>query len=328
MVKTRLILLFFILIALNCKLIHAEVIDFSISPEKPVKGDLVEIYGKTNPNEEVKVEIQFEKIIAVENGRYSFSISGLKIPEGKNRFTVTAHPCDNLKVSVKLLFNLIWITLGSEAENHTATVSQANVPAGTYDILIHGKSKQESVKLKITAIGYIKADEKGDFSYTYDTTPMPSGDFIVEIGGKRKIIKLESAPAIYTTPTAPTTTPPPPKSNSKTKTSSEDKTQPSATPTPVPTPIPTQIPAPTPHPTAIPTPTPIPSTNPKVTSEEGLTTKNESMSVEKPLPEFPKQNSSESWSSNPYANNSTEGFELIFGLLALLLVFWIKTQRK
>ena len=171
---------------------NAEVLDFNINPESPFKGDLVTIYGNASSNEEVRIKISFEKIIPVENGRYIFSISGVKIPEGKNVFSVTAYDCKNLRVGVKLL--LIWITLSSDAKNGIATISQSNVPPGSYDIIIYGESDKNSVKLKITAIGFVKADENGSFSYSYETSSIPAGDFVISAGGISKTVTLKATP--------------------------------------------------------------------------------------------------------------------------------------
>jgi len=88
--------------------------------------------------------------------------------------TVTVYGCLDLDVSArKLIFWSFylpaWITLSKDARNGIATISQS-VPVGTYDVVIHGRSDQSSVKLRITATGYITADENGKFNYTYDTS--------------------------------------------------------------------------------------------------------------------------------------------------------------
>lgn len=190
-------ILFFVFLLIGVGIASAEVMNFNIRPENPVKGDVVTIYGTASSNEEVKVDISFEKVVPVQNGEYVFSVNGIKIPEGKNKFTVTAYGCIDLDVSARrqIIGGLYtpWITLSKEATNGVASISQS-VPSGTYDVLIHGKSGQSSVKLKITATGYIKADESGKFSYSYDTSSIPPGEFVISVGGLTKIITLaESA---------------------------------------------------------------------------------------------------------------------------------------
>jgi hypothetical protein len=189
----RLLALFFSFLLLLFGVANAKVIDFSIKPENPVKGDVVTIYGTASPNEEVQIDISFEKVVPVKNGEYVFSVNGIKIPDGKNRFTVTAYGCRGLDVSARrqIIGGLYtpWITLSKEATNGVASISQS-VPPGTYDVIIHGKSSQSSVKLKITATGYIKADESGKFSYSYETSSIPPGKFVVSAGGITKVITL------------------------------------------------------------------------------------------------------------------------------------------
>lgn len=246
MKASKLFILFFVAsLLIGVGLASAKVIDFNIKPENPVKGDVVTIYGTASPNEEVRVDISFEKIVPVRNGEYVFSVNGVKIPKGKNKFTVIAYGCDNLKVSVKIFFNLIWVTLSSEASNGVATVSQSNVPSGTYDIVIHGKSSQGSVKLKITATGYIKADENGKFSYSYDTSSIPPGKFVISVDGLTKTVTL-AEPASSSSGLSSS-------SSSGGSSGGGGSSAPISTPTPIPTPIPTPTPTETPH--VAPTPT-------------------------------------------------------------------------
>jgi len=171
----------------------AGVIDFNVRPENPVKGDTVTVSGTAQPNEEVRIDISFEKVVLVSDGKYVFSVDGIKIPDGKNRFTVSAYGCIDLDVSARkqIIGSLYmpWITLGRYATNDAASISQS-VPSGTYDVDIHGKSGRSSVKLKITATGYIKAGENGKFSYSYDTSSMPPGEFVISVGGISKVVTL------------------------------------------------------------------------------------------------------------------------------------------
>lgn len=70
----------------------------------------------------------------------------------------------------------------------------------SYDLLIRGKSSKESVRFIITAEGYAKADEKGYFRYSYDTSSVPLGEFIVQVGTKIETVLLRLLP-LPTTPT-------------------------------------------------------------------------------------------------------------------------------
>jgi|Deesub1362B_J571_1020462.scaffolds.fasta_scaffold00093_19 hypothetical protein len=236
--RSALILFFIGVVFLST--VRAEVVDLSVSPENPVRGDMVTVYGTASPNEEVRVDVSFEKVVPVQNGEYLFTIDDVVIPEGKNRFTVTAYGANDLKVSVRLFFNLIWVTLGSEASNGVATVTQGNVPPGTYDVQIHGKSSQNSVRLKITATGYIKADGEGRFSYSYKTSSMPLGDFVIKAGGVSKVVTLsEYAGSLGSSSSSSTSG----SGGGGGSTLPASSTTPAPTPTLTSTPVPTETPA-------------------------------------------------------------------------------------
>ncbi len=172
----------------------AGVVELNVMPKNPVRGEDVTISGTASPGEEVRIDITFETTVPVKNGEYEFSISGIKIPEKNNRFTVTAYGCLDLDVSARrVIFGSLyfpaWITLSNDARNGMATISQS-VPVGTYDVVIHGRSDQSSVRLRITATGYITADESGKFTYTYDTSALPLGEFTITAGGISRTVAL------------------------------------------------------------------------------------------------------------------------------------------
>lgn len=169
----------------------ATVSSWEISPEEPNLGDTLRIKGSASPEEEVEVQVTFEKDVQASDGKYEYILENVKIPEGfNNRFTVEASKASNLNVRVKML---IWITKSSEASGTTATVTQSSVPPGTYQIKMDGdaKGKTSTVNLKITAVQQIKADSSGDFSYSYNTKAVPPGDFEISVGGITKKITLQ-----------------------------------------------------------------------------------------------------------------------------------------
>ena len=47
------------------------------------------------------------------------------------------------------------------------------------------------MNLKITAFQGIEADSNGDFSYSYNTKAIPSGDFEIKVGGITKEITIQ-----------------------------------------------------------------------------------------------------------------------------------------
>jgi uncharacterized protein YcnI len=169
----------------------AAVSSWNLSPEKPVLGDTLRIKGSASPEEEIEVQVTFEKEAPVSDGEYEYILEGVKIPEGfDNRFTVQATGARDLNVRVKML---IWVTKSSEASGDTATVTQSSVPPGTYQIKMDGDAEggTSTVNLKITAVQQIKADSDGDFSYSYNTKAVPPGDFEIRVGGVKKKVTLQ-----------------------------------------------------------------------------------------------------------------------------------------
>ena len=165
-------------------------IHWKFSPQEPVSGDILNIDGSASPGEKVDVFATFEKTVPVSGGKFEYNLKDVKIPEGfNNSFTVEANGAKNLNVRVKMV---LWVTKSSEASGDTATVSQSNVPPGTYKIKIDGDAGEgvSEVNLKITAFEKIKADSNGNFSYSYDTTAVPTGDFEVNVGDITKEITL------------------------------------------------------------------------------------------------------------------------------------------
>ena len=169
----------------------AAVSSWDLSPEKPVIGDTLRIKGSASPEEEIEVQVTFEKAAPVSGGKYEYILEGVKIPDGfKNRFTVQASGASDLNVRVKML---IWVTKSSEASGNTATVTQSSVPPGTYQIKMDGNAKggASTVNLKITAVQQIEADSDGDFSYSYNTKAVPPGDFEISVGGVKKKVTIQ-----------------------------------------------------------------------------------------------------------------------------------------
>jgi len=197
--------------------------DFEISPENPVRGDLVKIEGRASPFERVPIRISFEEDLNVVDGRYEWRVSSIQIPTGENRFTVRARDVNRLDLAVRLGF--LWITRSADAVDGIATISQSNVPGGTYDLRISGKSDSSTVRIKVEAEVVITADETGVFRYTYNTSPIPAGEFVVSVGEITKTVELLERG--FTPAPTPTPTPIP---------------RPAET-TPTPTPTPTTPPA-------------------------------------------------------------------------------------
>jgi len=170
----------------------AAAVEWKISPSCTTVGDTLKIKGTASPGEKIKAEVSFEEKIPVCGSRYQYLLENIKVPEGKdNLFTVRADGVENLHVGVK---KVIWFNLNSEASNGVATISQSHVPPLTYKILIDGDalSKKSYVCLRVTASQTLKADSKGKFEYSYDTSSMPAGKFNIKIGNVEKTVELKS----------------------------------------------------------------------------------------------------------------------------------------
>jgi len=164
--------------------------NWELTPQNPVVGDMMKIKGTGFEGDTAKVLVSFEKDVKVQDGKYEYLLEDVVIPSGfDNSFTVKAEGVEDLNVRAK---TLLWLTKSSEAKDGTATVSQANVPAGTYEIRIDGKASGSNVKLKITAMQKIEVDSDRSLSYEYNTKSIPAGNFEVNVEGITKQIELQS----------------------------------------------------------------------------------------------------------------------------------------
>jgi hypothetical protein len=169
----------------------AKVNDWKSSPQNPVSGNTLTIQGSASPEEKINVFVTFEKAVPVSGGKYEYILDDVKIPEGsKNSFKVEASGVKKLNVRVKML---LWWAKSSDASGNSATVSQSNVPSGTYPIRIDGDASEgvSEVNLKIIASQEIEADSNGDFSYSYNTKSVPAGNFEIEVGGITREINVQ-----------------------------------------------------------------------------------------------------------------------------------------
>jgi hypothetical protein len=284
--------IFFVFI-LPVSVSSASVSYFEITPENPVKGDVVKIEGKASPTEQVPVKLSFEKDLNVVEEKYNWKLSSVEIPEDENRFSVTATNVENLNVALKIG---LWWGKGTDAENGVAKISQSNVPAGTHDAKISGKSGSNEVNIKVEAEAFLTADDAtGNFEYTYDSSSIPAGEFVVTVGGITKTIELLE--------TRPTPTP--------SSGGGGGGSAPDLTPTPTPTPT-TTI---TENVTLNETPTPTPQTISINKNEAGV----KAQILQN------KTNQSPQKTPEPVL---TPGFELAGCMAALIIILWLKRGRR
>ncbi|MGB9927018.1 MAG: hypothetical protein ACPK85_01280 [Methanosarcina sp.] len=187
---STLLLVFGFLISLSTTASAA--VDWKISESNLTVGNALKIKGTASPGETIKTEISFDKKLSVSKGKYRYLVENIEIPPMPNNlFTVTVEGVQSLNVGVK---NGIWVTYSPKVSGGIATVTQANMPARTYSVLVSGDAIKEKadVNLKVKAYQTSKADSTGKFEYIINTSTMPPGKYKVKIGNSEKTIELKS----------------------------------------------------------------------------------------------------------------------------------------
>jgi hypothetical protein len=161
-------------------------------PAQPRVGDTLTITGNTTPESSVKVKVSFEAIVPAIDGKYEYNMDKVEIPDGPNSFTIKARKVKNLSFTVKMFINF---TRTFEANSDEAGFSEQNVPSGSYDISIHGLSKEgeKEIIIYLEAVEVIHADIDGEFTYNYNTAALPAGEFMVLVGDSNRTIELSPA---------------------------------------------------------------------------------------------------------------------------------------
>ncbi|MBW9220525.1 DUF4887 domain-containing protein [Methanothermococcus sp. SCGC AD-155-N22] len=168
--------------------------NLTVSPSDPKIGDVITITGKANPNEKINCQIWFEINPSINPPKYKYIMNNVEIPNASNSFKIVAENVNRLYVSLKMG---IWVTKNKRAnQDGVAVISKSNIPVGTYDIKIGGtiKDPEKPVKLKIFASTKIKADENGNFKYSYRVNNIPEGTVVhLNIGGIKKDIVIKGS---------------------------------------------------------------------------------------------------------------------------------------
>ena len=123
-VKTSycLILLLMIIITVNLSVTFASVHYTELIPEKPVQGDIIEIFVYADPNEEVPIVVFFKEEVAISDGKYSYELIGVIIPSTSNTFTITGENVTNLIISTRI-FDILEISQTIQAKDGIAIIS-------------------------------------------------------------------------------------------------------------------------------------------------------------------------------------------------------------
>jgi len=195
-----------------------------------VKGQTADITLKGNPNENVNIEITYKFDLRASNGEYSFSQSGFPIPLNA-KFYVKAYPVEDLTVEAKI-FLFLGKTLHATADENGVAKVSANVPKGSYDIKLYGKTNYSVVHIECTAKTTVKLDGNGKYVVSYDTSKLPIGYMIVnanDVTIKAYVVSSEdeiptpTTTLTQTTPITTTTVKPTPKQTTPTITTTTPK---------------------------------------------------------------------------------------------------------
>lgn len=109
-----------------------------------------------------------------------------------NRFTVTARNVKNLNAGAKLF---IWITKSFQASSGQMTLSQADVPPGTYDLKMFGEAMSGSSKVTVEVVAEttVTANSQGKYNMVIDTFGIPAGTYRIEEASDSKTIRIGSS---------------------------------------------------------------------------------------------------------------------------------------
>jgi PGF-pre-PGF domain-containing protein len=186
-------LLFIILLLVIISPVYG--MNLTVTPENPFVGDDILLKGDANAFQILQPTVSFEKAVDAIGGTYVYKLTGIIIPQGENNFNVTSRNVIDLNVGIVTFLGTVDI-IKVKAVNGTATISQSNLPKGTYDIGIHGIAMDgaTSVPLTMTASSKIIADAQGNFSSTYSTSGIPAGTFNLNVENITKTITLRERP--------------------------------------------------------------------------------------------------------------------------------------
>lgn len=178
----------------------------SLAFEAAVTDGSIIVSGKSSPDESLPFAASFQMQLPVEAGQYEYETS-ITVPQKPNSFAIKVQNIKDLNAGVKMG---IWLTKRFEASGGTATLSQSNIPPGSYNLKIFGQALEasSSVSVEVTAETEVKADENGDYSLAIETAGMPGGEYLIRGAGQTKSVQVNAA--TITSPTTGASIPPSP----------------------------------------------------------------------------------------------------------------------
>jgi len=196
--NVRRVLLAVLLLGVLTPCAFGAVTSVSISPSNPEQGDVLRINIEAAPGEDVAVSLDYSGDAPVSGGEYEIILYDVVIPKKPNRFSARVSGVDNLIVRVKRLdpLPLPWLGIQKDAnDNGVASLSQSGIPAGTYHIKVLGDALngRDSIDLSFSADITLTMDSDGEYSYSYDTSNIPPGTIVVDVGGETDTITLRSS---------------------------------------------------------------------------------------------------------------------------------------
>ncbi len=150
----------------------------SISPANPSVGDIVTIQGKTIPNSNVVLGLDFTCDLPVNNGKYEYAVSSILL-SSKARYTVSAQPVETMKISGNFFNIFPLITVNALVDgNGKAQISRVLIP-GIWTLKASGnaRSTASSVSMCAQSTMTLKTGPDGTFMMVYNTNSLPQGQF-------------------------------------------------------------------------------------------------------------------------------------------------------
>jgi hypothetical protein len=187
---------------------RAEVTDLQVSPAVVVQGENLAISGMASPYEEVWLNLSFELVLPVSDGKYSREFYGLYFPPGNKSFVVTVRNIKNIRLGFYIPFINWWFKYPLDgplnATDGIATISISFPPGvtidgvtiknieGEQDVLVYGEALEgaTSVTLEFNMSICVAADSDGHFELNLSTKGVPVGEYVLSADGFQKTVQV------------------------------------------------------------------------------------------------------------------------------------------